>query len=66
MANGWFEIAAYGSAVDLAEGPDDVGGSFGRGIPALQEMGRALVTVPDSWRGEKEKEGDKMGDEELP
>ena len=30
MANGWYEIAAYGSAVDPAEGSDDVGGSFGR------------------------------------
>ena len=35
-------------------------GVLGEGIPALQEMGRALVTVPDP-RGEKYKESDKMG-----
>ena len=30
MANGWYESAAYGSAVGPAEGSDDVGGSLGR------------------------------------
>ena len=39
-------------------------GALGEGIPALQEMGRALVTVPDP-RGERDKENDTMGDEGL-
>ena len=40
-------------------------GGLGEQIPALQEMGHALATVPDS-RGEKDKDSDKMGDEALP
>ena len=46
-ANGWYESAAFGSAVDPAEGSDAVGGSFGEEIPAPQEMG-----VPDllGWK----------------
>ena len=53
MANGWYEGAALGSAVDLAQGSDAVSGGLGEEIPARQEMGHALVIVPDP-RGEKE------------
>ena len=64
MVNGWYEGAAFGTAVDpkaqmlLVE-------ALGEEIPARQEMGHALVTVPD-LRWETDKANDKMGDEELP
>ena len=61
MANGWYEGAAFSSAVDPAEGSGSISGSLGGEIPARQEMGHALVTVSDP-RGEKEtKENDKIG-----
>ena len=47
MANGWYENAAYDFVVEPAEGSDDVGGSLGRGNPALQELEHALVTIAD-------------------
>ena len=50
------EGAAFGSAVDPAEGSHAIGGSFGSKegeIPAPQQTGHALVTVLDP-RGEKE------------
>ena len=47
MANGWYENATFGSAVDLAEGSDAVGGSFGRGNPSTP---RSLARARDSSR----------------
>ena len=52
MANGWYENAAYGSALDPAEGSDDVGGSLGRGNPSTPRNGTRARDSSRSPRGE--------------
>ena len=42
VANGWYEGAAFGSAVDPAEGSDGIGGSFGGGNPSTPRNGARL------------------------
>ena len=66
MANGWYESAAYGSAVNLAEGPGDVGGSLGGGNPSTPRTGTRARDTSQSPRVTNDKESDAMGDEVLP
>ena len=65
-ANGWYESAAFGSAVDPAEGSDAVGGSLVRGNTRTPRNGTRTLDSSRSQRGKRDKENDKMGDEELP
>ena len=51
MANGWYEIAAYGSAVEPLEGSDDVCGSLGRGNPSTPRNGTRARDSSRSPRG---------------
>ena len=55
VANGWYENAAYGSAVDPAEGSDVVGGSLGGGNPSTPRMGARARDISRSPRGKKTK-----------
>ena len=65
-ANGWYESAAFGSAVDPGEGSDAVGGSLVRGNTRTPRNGTRTLDSSRSQRGKRDKENDKMGDEELP
>ena len=51
MANGRYEGAAFGSAVDPAEGSDAIGGSFGGGHPSTPRNGARARDSSRSPRG---------------